>query len=284
MNEKLTSSIETEEQSYKIVDIYDKFAKTEDGAEMAGKLRWDRYRPDNVSKEEWEKIFGADVNNLKHLKLTYGLTRAFISYSEALELTEDEKEDLLLAAIIHDYAEAVVGDISYEHKTEDDETAEYEALKRQLRNLYGNDQELLDRAVRVLDTVIRDRNTRLGMVFNAIERVGYVRTGLKAWDHSKTTPDDFRINLEWMANNSFIFQIKKLIEYSKKYLAVKKFLLQNQDRISDAFDNISDESFEKYDEENEKKIEAGEETGKSGAGYKAEFEQVKKAWESFLAE
>jgi len=62
---------------------------------------------------------GADVNNLTHLTLTYGLARSFVLHQEEADpnfLTNQEKETLLTAALIHDWAEAIVGDLSWMKK------------------------------------------------------------------------------------------------------------------------------------------------------------------------
>jgi hypothetical protein len=267
----------------KFSQIYNDFSSTEYGQKLASNSRYERYKPSSLTKEEWEKILGVDVNNLKHLKLSYGLARQFIRYStdshgptnevsEEQTLTKKEQEDLLLAAIVHDWAEAVVGDISYDLKSKAQEEKEYEELKKMTHGMFKEgDSDLLDRIHFVTDTVIKDTSTKLGKMFNSIERIGYVRTALRAWQASKNSAPELQNGLEWLTNNVFSGQITKLIEYSVAYNPVKVFLKENRDLINDAFNNISNESFLNY-----KKPEEREEKMK-------QFKTTQAKWQEFCS-
>ena len=195
--------------------IHRAFAVTEHGQKLARSTRYDRYKPDGITNEKWERVLGVDVNNLKHLQLTYGLTRRFIEYtanpsrlwqkavSAQAQFTPEEQEDLLLAATVHDWAEAVVGDKMFDLKTRAEEDEELAVLQTMVQNLYRREeaQVIILRIDNVINTVIKDRNTKLGRAFNAIERVGYLRTALRAWQKSREADEELRTGLQWLTNN-----------------------------------------------------------------------------------
>lgn len=267
--EKIPTGIESNSGQIEFSKINQDFSATQHGHQLAGGVRYDRYKPSNMKNIEWERLLGVDVNNLKHLQLTYGLTRQFIKYSEEAKLTLQEQEDLLLAAIVHDWAEAIVGDKSYDLKTASQEDTEFQELKKMLGDIYGqNDSGLLARINHVTDTIIKDRNTKLGKIFNTVERVGYLRTGLFAWQKSKENGGDLKTGLEWLTNNVFLNQISTLIEYSKIYPAVTMYLKEKKDFINDAFNNLPDDVFKKY---------TPEEVDKQ----KSKFELGKKDWQEY---
>ena len=259
MNKKeIPTSIRSDTNKVGFGQINSDFASSKYGKKLADEIRYDRYKPKGVTNAEWENLLGVDVNNLKHLRLTYGLTRQFIRHSSDLsssskteikeiQLTLEEQENLLLAAIVHDWAEAIVGDISYDLKTLKEESVEFEELKKIAGDIYGEDnKKLLIRINYVTDTIIKDSNTKIGKIFNIIERVGYLRMALRAWQKSKEVNDNLKTNLEWMTSNVFLNQISKLIQYSETYPAVALYLEKNTKLINDAFDNLSNEAFSKY--------------------------------------
>ena len=261
-------------------DIYSDFASTVYGQILNKNARYIPYKPESVSNQEWEKLLGVDINNLKHLKLSYGITRQFIRYfnthSESMEesraegvLTEKEQEDLLLTAIVHDWAEAIVGDIPFDQKTKAHGKEEYRKLKEMARNMFkGKNDALLERINNIADKVIDHTETKLGSIFNAIERLGYVRTALRAWQASKNSPKELQIHLYWLTVNVLPNQLAKLIEYSKLYYPVKLFLQENQELIQNALNNLPEDAFQKYKPE---EVE----------GKRKLFEEGRKKWFEF---
>lgn len=251
--EEISSGTKLNTGEVKFGKIHNDFSSTEYGHQLSDSIRYDRYKPNSITNDEWEYLLGVDVNNLKHLKLTYGLTRQFIKYSINLSvspeepISQEDQENLLLAAIVHDWAEAVVGDRMYDLKTLSEEDTEFEELKKMTYGMYGkNNNELLARINYVTDTVIKDRDTKLGKIFNAIERIGYLRTALRSWQKSKDVSGDLKTGLEWLINNVFSNQISILIKYSETYPAVALYLKENRELINDAFNNLSDDIFFKY--------------------------------------
>ncbi len=272
-------------------DIHRTFSNTELGQALAKKTRYDRYKPEEdkpeeVKNKEWMRLLGADVNNLEHMHLTHNLTRLFIHYNENplaswtkpipadAQFNQRESEDLLLTAIVHDWGEAVTGDKMFDLKKDSDEVEELEIMHEISQDLYGGGEntELLGRIRTVLTDVLPNRSSKLGKAFNAIERIGYLRTGLRAWDLSHTQNEEkqeLTTGLQWLTNNVLLNQIPALVEYAQLYPAVHAYLTQNSDRISSAFNDLPDSVFDKYkDEINEKR---------------SSFEQAQKSWQNFIA-
>lgn len=92
---------------------------------LAQQTRYNPFKPNSVSNEEWKQIFGAHVNNLDHMALSFGITRSFLDHCanprsnwqgpipEQAQLTNTVHNNLLITSVTHDWAESVVGDIPY---------------------------------------------------------------------------------------------------------------------------------------------------------------------------
>lgn len=240
-----------------LMDIHREFEKTEAGQTLAANVRYERYKPADVTNERWVALLGADVNNLTHLTLTYGLTQDFIRHTEDMQpgyFTQKDQELLQVAALVHDWAEAVVGDISFGNKTLADEKAEQAAFETHASQFYsGNAVELISQA---RDEIVFDHKgkTKLGKAFNAIERVGYLRTALRANDHIiKQDAPDCDEGLRWLVTDVLCQQPTKLIEYSQEFAPVRQYLLAQSDLISEAFfmtAGSGDAIFENYSPDN----------------------------------
>lgn len=281
--EHIPTGIHTDEGLLRFGALNRIFTETEYGKRLRENIRFERYKPATVGRDTWEHLLGADVNNLRHMRLTYGLTRKFIDTEEHpprswkkevpidARFSEREQEDLLLAAIIHDWAEAVVGDITYELKTTVHEEAERAAFRDILQDIFGTEKTrvLAARIDEVVDAVVNDHTTKLGKAFNAIERIGYLRTCLRAWNIHKETTGELRSGLEWLANNVLLGQIIPLVRYAKVYPAVEIFLRENSGTITEAFNNMPENVFENY-------------AAEARDDRKKHFEEARIQWNIFL--
>jgi len=249
----IPTTIESGEEDIKIVELNRILERSQYGKALKENIRFSTFKPDNVSNEEWEKLLGADVNNFDHLRLSYGLARKFAEYAEnppaswegevheAAQFDKDEQADLQLAAIIHDWAEAIVGDLRYGTKTEQDEKDERDAFLKITDELLADhvEQEVINRTKQVFENVAMNEGTKLGRAFNAIEHMGYVRTALNAWRAAKEKVGDdqeaLRSNLYFMAQDVLATQIASLIEYAKVYPATRHQIVENSSLIDDIF-------------------------------------------------
>ncbi|MBD3363321.1 hypothetical protein GF362_06410 [Candidatus Dojkabacteria bacterium] len=247
-------------------DIHEAFASTKYGEILAGNIRYERFKPLHISPQEWYTLLGDDVNNLTHLTYTFNLAHDFLTtnndalqqntngYLEKSIFNQDEEQKLLLSALIHDWGEAVVGDIPFDIKTEEDEELEFHAFDQIIHEINEQTSINLDSNFikETLLEVVFGMDSKLSKAFNAIERLGYLTTGIKAWFKSTEIQEDDPIlsqNLEQLANNVLLNQIPTLIEYASIYPAVHKYLTSHEESISQAFLSSSASSFKTFEGE-----------------------------------
>lgn len=231
------------------LEIHQRFANSEYGAVLADTLRYDRYRPNYVNPQQWRELLGADVNCLEHMQLTYGITRQFLHYhrkSDAPRVPVFDNQDqhvLLLAARVHDWQEAVVGDINYELKTDADEAIEQEIFDQLFDELFDvNDPRHGLTKAAVIETIF-DTNSKLGQAFNAVERIGYLRTGLRAFEVRAGQETGLAQHLEWLSLSVLVNQIPPLLNYCDTYPYVHRYLSAREKQITTAFAELTTEVF-----------------------------------------
>jgi hypothetical protein len=251
-------NIETEPTN-KLVSIHHAFAETDFGKKLGANVRYGVYKPADVSNQRWRELLGIDVNNLGHLQLSGNLAKAFTHDMDLHQpdfFKDDERDLLEVAALTHDWAEAVVGDINYGDKTSEHEAEERAQFEQNLAAFFTGKEEWLEELIqRALDEVIFSPDTKLGVAFNAIERVGYVRTALRAAervenDEAEECEEGFR----WLVADVFSRHISKLIEYAGVLPPVKTYLNNQETKISEAYEIIDDDVFWNYPEEKRREI------------------------------
>ena len=251
-------------------EINRRLSSTEHGQKLARKTRYKIYNLLEIPSEKWVKDLGVDTNNLKHMPLTYGLGRVFIKYSKEGEYSLADQENLLLACGTHDIAEAITEDITFNAKTKIDEEIEIGLLHQMTTDIFSDVPGLKDRLSIVIETIIKDSNSRLGKPFNAIERLGYLRTGLRAFEISPTKKGKQKTGLKWLTTDVLLNQIPPLIEYSKIYPPVSLYLESQKDSISKAFETLPKSVFKYYPKEDRIKR-------------KQMYQSAKETWQNFVS-
>jgi len=213
------------------LDLYTQFLDTSYGKTLLGNTRFSGFKQ-GIKNEIWENELGADVNNARHMKLMYGLTRWFIAVhnsqvKEEERFTPHEQELLCVAAAIHDQAEAVKGDIPAPQKTKQNHEEEMEALQRILIDIYGKDKRVLSLCQEAVSEVIVDSTTKLGKAFHAIEFMGYVHTAILAWKKQGIESSLIREQGCTLAKKVKKFSLPKL-EAQAHYPAIRHFLDLNK--------------------------------------------------------
>lgn len=230
--------------------LHSAFSDTAYGERLAGQVRFGRYKPEDMGNEAWVDLLGADVNNLDHMPLTLGLTKDFIRCMDVAspgELSDDDKQLLQVAAISHDWGEAIVTDITYSKKTKEDERREKEAfleiMATEMSAVPGSDL-----VVEAAHEVVFDQvGTRLGKMFNVVERVGYMRTALRAHVrvHEVTCPE-LANGLRWLTADVLGNNPGSLVEHALVSPPAHAYLTNQADVISEAFTAVTDEVFANY--------------------------------------
>lgn len=214
----------TPEFSY--ANLHSDFSNTSWGTTLSQSTRFDSFRKQSgLSESEWWDLLGADVNTLRHLKLSYGITRWFCQKDPSY--TPDEKYQLTLAATIHDWAESIFGDIEAPVKTGSHDEIE----KRELHNIidtfceqHPEYTQIQSDMHMVTDTIIFTQETKLGKAFRAIELMGYCRTAIRSWKFSPETEEPTKTVLRSMATEITFRSYGKLEAMASEYPAIQAFV------------------------------------------------------------
>lgn len=244
-------------------EIHQRFAQTEFGQRLQRSVRFERFKPDHVSNDAWQRLLGLDVNNYDHMHITEQLAQHFLQncrkdpffQGKEPQFTEDDEKYISLTARTHDDIEGFAGfrDISFDLKTaqdEKDELATMTVFMQQAPVLLSDDPEdqaVLRQHLLKVPEILGDKTGVLGQAFNAIERLGYMRTGIRAWQVSQHIPDDVTAaHLQWLASNVLGNQTDTLVTYAAKFYGVKEFLRERNQGITEAFDTMPSSVFLYY--------------------------------------
>ena len=169
-----------------------------------------------------------------------------------VRFSPQEIQTILLTAIVHDWAEADpdLGDITYDLKLDAHEKKETQILILMLRKQLG-DTLSPETPDRVHKTAF-DKTGKLGEAFNAIERPGYLRTALNAWQEHEIDnpyrPDELTDCPAWPCSNVLANQIPALLKLFPHYDGVRRALDTAFSLIDEAFHAIPDNIFDHYPE------------------------------------
>src|SRR5256885_3565107 len=129
--------------------ISSQMAETPEGKILKRNTRWNTYKPEFVTGEQWVGLLGRDADNLDHMKFMSGLTARFLTHNarmsgvdgkrlcEIVRFSPHEQTMLLLTARTHDLAEAIHGDIPASLKTDADTDAEIATINLLAGKLFG---------------------------------------------------------------------------------------------------------------------------------------------------
>ncbi len=238
------------EQAVNPYALYSAFRETEYGHRLSGFVRYERYKPDATTNTDWEQLLGPDVNNLKHNVLTLGLTDDFIRTMDRFhpgELAEHDKVLLRVGAASHDWGEAIVGDITDSHKTKEGQQREKEAFLHIVTSTMSGVSGA-DMVIEAANEVVFDqKNARLGRMFNIVERVGYMRTALRAHACLEFVDDaELRDGLRWLTLDVLGNHTRALVEYSAWLRPPGLYLEAAAEQIDSAFAAIEGDVYDRY--------------------------------------
>ena len=261
-----------------IKKFHDFFAETTYGKILAANIRFGRYKPESFTNKEWEKLLGPDINNLDHALVIYDCANDFVrecnngcdyKRSDPATFSEQEKCLLLLAAIIHDWGEAVVGDVIRDLKTEEHNAREMAALKEIAADVTAKYINGICRRMigTVIDNIVANTATKLGAAFEMIEELANLQTALRAWTVSRRKKE-IADNLQWITANVLVY-LPMIMAKGGNYPTLRNYLIRNKSTISHFFSALPRSVFNHYPpEEKKKKI--------------AMFAAAKKEWRAYL--
>ena len=209
-------------------------------AQLTSKVRYERYMV-NESQEYFANLLGPDVRFVSHPGVTFNITKDFVTSQNKSDnpLSETEISQLLTTALVHDWGELKLGaeghgDITFEDHLESHESAERIIFQRISERIPITEDRSTVREVN--ENIAQNRESKLGRIFNVIERIGYLKTAFRAFIGVKGE----RIkNWAGLTGNVLSNQIIPLLQYEKDYPYVKEILSANKGTISDAFNKIN---------------------------------------------
>ena len=133
------------------------------------------------NKEKFREWFGDDVDPVEHGRhQAEHIAIPLIEYQNregGQMFTDREAKLLVLTNLVHDYHEGITGDLPAPDKTEDFHKMELRANQEIISKFM--DGFLVMDIEKVMGDF--DNKTFVGRAFNAVENLGYLETGLKAW-------------------------------------------------------------------------------------------------------
>jgi 5'-deoxynucleotidase YfbR-like HD superfamily hydrolase len=164
--------------------LYERLAETEYGETLLSAHRWGRFKPEWMPVEDWEHILGPDVNNYKHMGYMAGLTENYLERAEAhkFDFVDEEPGFLIATAYVHDFAEAIDGDVPDPEKVHTVEAYEQErnSFIKVLSSVTSDPETISD----IVLPIMQGRSM-LSAHWRAIELIGYTETTIKAKEQVK---------------------------------------------------------------------------------------------------
>jgi len=274
MERHIPDSISYEDGSQiSIIEIRNRYAQSKHGQHLNNQLRWQPSIRTGTTPDQWRKSFGADVNNLSHLDLSYGLVRTVLRRFKSTEFTLEDFEILLLTAQTHDWAEAITGDKSFVYKNEHDEKEEIAILRILLEEFLPEDQNSTSPKIPQVISTLTKKDTLRYKIFNIVEKLGYLRTCKRAYQIKDNFPEEQRAALHAMACQPFISSLPDIIEYSGQFPELAEFFLHPKTLPTwkDIHSDCDQIDYEKFYPGKGKHIDE-------------KLPKTRKSWEEFLAQ
>lgn len=253
--------------------VYRLFSNTRYGRRLAGRTRYERFRPVGYSVKHWERLLGPDVNNLHHMRRTITVARWFVRAEHKLQPRLFSKREAVLLSItaaLHDQAEAIIGDIPHGKKTPAQRQAEQQTLRDyeaafapRLRGpalrlyRYGRDH-----------IAFADDTQKLPAAFKTIELIGFMENMLAAREklamltnmtlgsrqanylgvHTETERKKLITTLERLSAEVLgCGAIEQLIDLGSRFASTHLFLRRHASEISTGFASIKNSTFNWYE-------------------------------------
>lgn len=205
-------------------------------------IRYNRFRS-TETPEYFALLLGPDVKFASHPGVTHNIAKKFIESQNKNINTEkidnEEADTILTASLVHDLGELKIdglghGDISFEDHHLDHKKAEgiiFEKIIAKVTN--ESDRKYL---INTYDEVVQNNNSKLGRMFDSVERIGYLSTALRTFIGIK---GERILNWHGLVGNVLSNQIIQLLEFQKDYSYVYEILESNWQLITDAFNDVS---------------------------------------------
>lgn len=168
-----------------VSEIYKALIHTPAGKSLRASIRYEPFRHRSEDAKHWRKILGPSAITYSHMRHVYKLTQKAIKHEQKISherFSRIQQETLLLAALCHDFGEAIldnnsVGDVPATKKEARHEKMEQLVFKQVLSSLRLN-PKLKAKMWKSYYEVCHNKNSPLYKFFHLIEHMDYMDTGL----------------------------------------------------------------------------------------------------------
>lgn len=213
---------------------------------LYSQLRWNQFRAETTSKEEWQtSILDADANNGDH-----GLINAMLA-EVICDLDEEDsatRKMVFNTALLRDLGEVDSGDINYDSKSRIQKLTELAKLGELLESGYFESltekdiEDIID--LRMYPPKSADSRYE-ARVFQHVQRIGWLRTAMIASEAAETLQEEMYgrsdespsqyYRLHWLTHSVLGNHLPMVIQSADERLSARVFLEQNQRRIDHCF-------------------------------------------------
>jgi len=224
-------------------EIYKALRHTPAGKSLRANLRYSPFRHNTEDAKHWLEMLGPSAVTYSHMKHVYKITK------KALELEQKisnkrfgpiEQETLLLAALSHDFGEAIlddksVGDIPAPKKDPKHEKTEQLVFKQVLKSL-KLDPKLKLKMWKCYRDVCHNKSSRLYKFFHLIEHIDYMDTGIRVCRNISSGKNKLKQS-RYLIGQILTFSIPLLVDDKKNnYDSTRSFIVLNKETIHEMFE------------------------------------------------
>ncbi len=222
-------------------DIYKALIHTPAGKSLRASLRYSPFRHNEEDKGHWRKMLGPSAITYSHMKHVYKLTKRALLHEQKIShklFSRMEQETLLLAALCHDFGEAIlddksVGDVPAPKKRALDEKIEQRVFKQVLKSLNLN-SKLKSKMWMSYREVCHNKKSRLYKFFHFIEHIDYMDTGLTTYKNLASGKNKLKRG-KHLIGQILAFSIPVLANSDHNHNSTHHFLRTREEKISEMF-------------------------------------------------
>ncbi len=228
--------------------IYKALLQTKAAQSLRETTRYQPFRHSDESPAYWRKVLGPSGITLSHLKQVYMLTRKLLQHEVRVHprrFSRADQEMLLIAALVHDFGEAIldeqsVGDIPAPLKGAEHDRREKKVF-RQVLALLALKAPLKKKIWTSYLNACHNKKPHLHQFFHLIEHIDYLDTGIRVYENTKKRRLPIRRGAH-LIGQILTFSIPLLVNYSKNlYPSTHAFLRKRQRTISSMFHETKSE-------------------------------------------
>lgn len=221
-------------------EIYHALLHTKAARSLRETTRYQPFRHSTESRSYWRKVLGPSGVTLSHLKQVYAITQQLLQHEARVHprrFSRADQEMLLIAALVHDFGEAIldeqsVGDIPAPLKGAEHDRREKKVF-RQVLALLALKAPLKKKIWTSYLNACHNKKPHLHQFFHLIEHIDYLDTGIRVYENTKKRRLPIRRGAH-LVGQILTFSIPLLVNYSRNLYPSTHAFLRKRHRIISA--------------------------------------------------